>query len=95
MLYITMSGFFGRSDVEALRTDLVDKIKCLGAARNQHLTLCDVAGMAIQTQDIVAEFAVLVATPELQAKKLAFVDGSTPCSFADAQIDESTERAIF
>jgi hypothetical protein len=88
-LLITMSGFFRPSDVEAFTQDLRAARSRLSCLANQHLTLCDVRQMKIQSQEIVAAFAQVVGASGLRSRKLAFVTGS---SLARLQAKRLTDR---
>lgn len=72
-----MSGFFTKPDIEAFVLDLNQKMHQLAMPLNEHLMLCDVRGMKIQTQDIVTSFAGVVGHSKFRSKRLAFVTGSS------------------
>ncbi len=77
LVRIQMSGFFGQDDIEsflAARSDAHRKLRC---PPNAHLTLNDVSGMKIQSQDVVAAFQAMLAAPDYRSRRLAFVTGST------------------
>lgn len=88
-LLIAMSGFFDQDEVAAFVTVLNLKLDQLRCGANEHLTLCDVSAMSIQTQDIVAAFSRVVGNGPLRSKKLAFVTGS---SLARMQTQRLTGR---
>ena len=89
-LHIEIGGFFSEADIGAFRYTLVTKLEALACGPNEHLTLCDASAMKIQTQEIVAAFAQIVANPKYQAKRLAFVTGS---SLARMQTRRLTNRS--
>ncbi|MEH3159771.1 MAG: hypothetical protein PGN08_13090 [Sphingomonas taxi] len=74
-LAIDLSGFFTTADVagfaEALRAAL-GRLRC---PANQHVTLCDLSRMQIQTQEVVTAFAEVVRNPVTQGRLLAMVVG--------------------
>ena len=77
LVRIHMTGFFSPEDIEnflAARTDAHRRLRC---PPNAHLTLNDVSGMKIQSQEVVAAFRTMLAAPEYQSRRLAFVTGST------------------
>lgn len=77
LLHIIMGGFFGDEDVSEFRNDLTENLYRLGCRANDHVTLCDVSAMKIQTQDMVGVFSNVVGDPVFRSRKLAFVTGST------------------
>ncbi|RZL17640.1 MAG: hypothetical protein EOP64_13525 [Sphingomonas sp.] len=77
LIHIIMGGFFGNEDMSEFRNDLTEKLYRLGCSPNDHLTLCDVSAMKIQTQDMVGVFSNVVGDPVFRSRKLAFVTGST------------------
>jgi len=77
LLHIIMGGFFGNEDVSEFRNDLTESLYRLGCSLNDHLTLCDVSAMKMQTQDMVGVFSNVVGDPVFRSRKLAFVTGST------------------
>lgn len=88
LMRVTMAGFFTPEEAarfaESYRAALKD-IKTPG-----HLTLVDITGMKIQAQDVVGNFASLLASPDVRSRKLAFVCSST---LAMLQAQRLTDRA--
>lgn len=76
-LRVTMAGFFTPADVEAFAMEVHAKLAQLGLPANQHLMLCDVRKMRIQTQEIVGAFSNIVGHPRFRSKRLAFITGSS------------------
>lgn len=89
VIRLEMGGFFGRNDVLALQRGMEDAVTMLACGPNQHLTLCDVRAMKIQSQEIVSAFAQIVGSSTLCSKRLAFVTGS---SLARLQTRRLTDR---
>jgi hypothetical protein len=89
LIRLTMGGFFESATVVALRAQLVDAIASLGCAANDHLTLCDIREMDIQSQERVGEFAQLVGSDDVRSRRLAFV---TARSLARLQAKRLTSR---
>lgn len=77
LLHIIMGGFFSNEDVSDFREELTEHLYRLGCSPNDHVTLCDVSAMKIQTQDMVVVFSNVVGDPVFRSRKLAFVTGST------------------
>lgn len=89
LVRITLSGFFDPSQVDrfdAARQAAYRRLRC---APNLHLTLCDVSGMKIQSQDVVAAFTKVVADPRTRSRRLAFIIGSW---LARLQTQRTAER---
>ena len=77
LVHIIMGGFFSNEDVSDFREELTERLYRLGCSPNDHVTLCDVSAMKIQTQDMVVVFSNVVGDPVFRSRKLAFVTGST------------------
>lgn len=77
LVRITMSGLYTLADVEAFLRAREKAHAALGCGPNQHLTLNDLRGMKIQSQEIVAAFRDMLADPEHRSRRLAFVAGPT------------------
>lgn len=72
-----LAGFF---DDDAIRAYLAARKLAFGQLRcgpNRHLSLTDVRGMAIQTQDVVMRWATVLADPAYRSRRLGFVVAST------------------
>lgn len=89
LIRLTMGGFFESATIVEMRTRLVDAIASLGCAANDHLTLCDIREMDIQSQERVGEFAKLVGSDDVRSRRLAFV---TARSLARLQAKRLTSR---
>lgn len=77
LVRIRMGGFFSPEAIERFtraRNQAHAHLKC---ASHQHLTLNDVSGMRIQSQDMVTAFQRLLADPTHRSRKLAFVHSSS------------------
>jgi sulfite reductase beta subunit-like hemoprotein len=95
LVRITMSGFFQPADIvryERARELAFARLRC---APNRHLTLCDVSAMKIQTQDVVNEFARLVADPRFVSRRMAFVTGSSLARLQTRRVAERDTIAYF
>lgn len=77
LVRIEMSGLFGRADVDAFLEERRKAHAELGCAPNMHLTLNDLRGMKIQSQEAVALFRDMLADPAWRSRKLAFVASQT------------------
>jgi hypothetical protein len=77
LLRVTMAGFFLPEDIDAFLAARAAAHARLTCPPNQHLTLTDIRGMEIQTQEGVTEFRRLLADSRFHARKLAFVVDST------------------
>lgn len=77
LIRIRMAGFFTEADVLeflAARRDAHAQLRC---RLNQHVTLNDLRGMKIQSQEMVDAFRDLLADPLYRSRRLAFVVGPT------------------
>jgi len=77
LVRIRMAGFFRPADIAAFleaRRVAHRKLRC---PPNAHVTLTDIRGMDIQSQDIVDAFQAMLAAPEYRSRRLAFVVGYT------------------
>lgn len=77
LVRITMSGFYEQPDIEAFLEARRKAHMALRCAPNQHLTLNDLRGMKIQSQEMVDSFRALLAAPEYRSRRLAFVTSPT------------------
>ena len=78
LVRICLAGFFSLDDVERFQADLSQAHQRLGCARKGGpLTINDISGMAIQSQDVVARWTAFLANPAHRSRRLAFVVGST------------------
>lgn len=77
LVRITMSGFFTPDDVARFMGDRDVAHARLRCAPNQHVTINDLRGMKIQSQESVAAFNALLSSPRHRSRRLAFVIGTT------------------
>ena len=75
LVRIKMSGFFSEEDIKAFLEARTRAHAALACGPNEHLTLNDLRGMKIQSQESVAAFQGLLAAPEYRSRRLAFVVG--------------------
>lgn len=73
LVRIAMSGFFTRETVEAFLEERRRAHARLLCGPNQHLTLNDMRGMDVRSQEIVDSFRSVLADPAYRSRKLAFV----------------------
>lgn len=71
----TLAGFFDQASLASLRAERSAKLPLLETPPNQHVTLCDVSQCAIQSQEALATLRAMLAEPQWQARRLAFVVG--------------------
>ncbi len=77
LVLIRMGGFFGPEAIERFtraRNAAHARLQC---GPHEHMTLNDVSGMSIQSQEMVTAFQRLLADPTHRSRKLAFVHAST------------------
>jgi hypothetical protein len=70
---IAMSGFFQPSDVSLFVDARNTEHRQLRCPPNGHLTLVDIRGMKIQSQESVRAFAEILSDPIYASRKIAFV----------------------
>ena len=74
---IRLAGFFDDASLRrftAARKLAFGQLRC---SPNQHLSLTDIRGMAIQTQEVVSRWGTVLADPAYRSRRLAFVVAST------------------
>lgn len=77
LVRIRMAGFFRQADIAAFleaRRVAHQKLRC---PPNAHVTLNDIRGMDIQSQDVVDAFQAMLAAPDYRSRRLALVSGHT------------------
>ncbi|HYD11397.1 MAG TPA: hypothetical protein VEC11_00970 [Allosphingosinicella sp.] len=77
LVRIQMAGLFTPADIHAFleaRRRAHAELRC---APNRHLTLNDLRGMKIQSQEGVAAFRDMLADPAFRSRRLAFVAAPT------------------
>ena len=77
LIRIEMAGFFKQDDIEAFRSARRAAHARLTCGPNQHVTLNDLRDLNIQSQDTVAAFQALLASPAYRSRLLAFVVSPT------------------
>ncbi len=73
LICLTMAGFFTVDDIArfiAERDRAHMQLRCLP---NRHLTLVDIRGMVIQSQESVDRFQAMLANPATRSRRIAFV----------------------
>lgn len=88
LVRIRMGGFFLPADIERFCAERNAAHRRLRCAPNEHITLVDIRDMAIQSQDVVSQFAKVMHTPEVYSRRLAIVVGA---SLARTQIKRAAE----
>ena len=77
LVRIQMAGLFTQADIAAFlegRRRAHAELRC---PPNRHVTLNDLRGMKIQSQEVVAMFRELLADPAYRSRRLAFVASQT------------------
>src|ERR1044072_6827688 len=77
LVRIRMSGLFTSGDIAAFLAARRRAHDELGCAANAHITLNDLRGMKIQSQEVVAAFREMRAHPAFRSRRLAFVASQT------------------
>jgi hypothetical protein len=77
LVRIQMAGLFTSADIAAFleaRRRAHAELRC---APNEHVTLNDLRGMKIQSQEGVAAFRLMLSDPAFRSRRLAFVASQT------------------
>lgn len=77
MVDITLSGFFSAADIEALHAAMRREHARLRCPPHAHLTLVDLTGMKVQSQDAVSRFGTMLDGRAYRSRRLAFIVGTT------------------
>ena len=77
LVRISMGGFFRAADIEDFIEARRVAHQALRCAPNAHLTINDLRGMSIQSNDMVDAFKGMLAAPEYRSRRLAFIVGYT------------------
>ena len=77
LIVTTIAGFFDDAVFARYLAARAAAFRELRCGPNQHLSLSDLREMKIQSQEIVAQFATLLAQPAHQSKRLGLVIGSS------------------
>ena len=73
LVRIAMHGFYAAADVAAFFDARRKALAELGLPRNAHMTLNDLRGMQIQSQEVIQAFQQGLAVPGEKARRLAIV----------------------
>ena len=95
LVRIRMSGFFTPEDIEAFLAARDDAHARLTCAPNQHLTINDLRGMKIQSQEAVDKFGEVLSERRHRSKRLAFVIGKTLARTQLSRIASSRDAQCF
>ena len=96
LVRIRLSGFFSVDDVERFAAELLLAHRRLGCARRGGpLTINDISGMAIQSQDVVARWGAFLADPTHRSRRLAFVVGSTLARMQLQRVIQGRDAKVF
>ena len=71
VLHIRISGFWERETIDSFAKAMHAAIAALGRPPGEHLISCDVTAAAIQSQEIVDAFQILIVQGPTRARKLA------------------------
>src|ERR1700741_3543919 len=77
LVRITMSGMFTPGDIAGFLDARRRAHAELSCAPNRHVTLNDLRGMKIQSQEVVYAFRGMLSAPAFRSRRLAFVAAQT------------------
>lgn len=72
-LSIVIEGFWTLDTFSNFERDVVDFVRRLTQHGRHHMVLVNVAGTAIQTQEVIRNFQLLIEMEEPQPRKIAFI----------------------
>lgn len=75
LVRLRLAGFFSHADIARFEAARASAHRALTCGPNRHVTVTDVRGMKIQSQDMVTAFRELLAAPEYRSRRLAFITG--------------------
>lgn len=73
LVCIIMAGFFDVADIDRFAAARDEAHRALTSGPGEHLTMVDIRGMQIQSQDSVAAFSRLLTDPRQRSRRIAFV----------------------
>lgn len=76
LLRVKMTGFFMLDAVADYIEQRRAAFNKLGCGPGEHITLCDVRGCHISTQEVLSAFAAALADPATRARRIAFITDS-------------------
>ncbi|OQW72405.1 MAG: hypothetical protein BVN33_12985 [Proteobacteria bacterium ST_bin13] len=77
LVKIKLKGFFTPAALQEFKDQRRIVHQQLRCGPNQHLSLADTREIAIQSQEMVAQFHAMLADPAYRSRKLAFVVASS------------------
>ncbi len=77
LVIIEMSGFFEPADIERFEAARNTAHRKLTSKPNEHVTLVDIRGMLIQSQEAVERFRAILMNPAYTSKRIAIVVSKT------------------
>ncbi len=77
LVRIRMAGFFDEAGIREFLAARREAHRQLTCRRNAHVTINDLTGMKIQSQECVAMFRDMLAQPQYRSRRLAFVVSPT------------------
>ena len=77
LVHIRLSGFFDLATIAAFDRARRPAYARLTCGPNQQLTLCDISGCNLQSQEAVAAFRGVLAERSLFSRRLALLTGSS------------------
>ena len=96
LVRIRLAGFFGVDDIARFQAELLLAHRRLGCRRKGGpLTINDISGMAIQSQDVVARWGEFLADPAHRSRRLAFVVASTLARMQLQRVIGSRDAQVF
>ncbi|USI72581.1 hypothetical protein [Sphingomonas morindae] len=95
LVRLTLGGFFEEAEIRALSVEFLAATRQLACGPNRHLTLCDIRGLNIQGQDIVAAFGQFVGNPTVRSRRLALVTAPSLARLQAKRLTQARDDVAF
>lgn len=76
LIRIAISGFWTAETMAAYKRDLMAAVETLPPCPGGHVTLCDISGAAIQSQQVMQEFQSFIARTPFRSRRIAMYTDS-------------------
>jgi len=96
LVRVCMTGFFSVADVADFQSELLSAHRQLRCAhRGGPLTLNDIRGMAVQSQDVIKRWGDFLSDPGHRSRRLAFVVSSALARMQLQRAIEGRQAQVF
>ncbi|WP_143090208.1 hypothetical protein [Sphingomonas rubra] len=95
LLRVTMKGFFKKEDIVRLAKERDAAHRQLTPHGSGRLSLVDIRGMNIQSQESVRLFQEVLSDPKKSSKRLAFVASTSLCRLQATRVAQGRNMRMF